>query len=241
MDAKSTSVLAFDVELSDDAIIAAMQSVPDYLEITTGDFRTIYNVAYRHALRHASATAAASPLRNLEPPRPPLVEIMRSWIGAFIGIVAVAGANRLLFPHSASAMMIGSFGATAVLLFGAMRSPLAQPRNVIGGHVISAIVGVTCALILGGPTVARGGGGGGERYSADASDADIASAGRGDRLDCRNRIRGDPQAWLHLRPGAGGSRRPRNVGCRPDPEQSRRRTALSRSFAVNTAFRQICS
>ena len=150
MDAKSTSVLAFEVELSDDDIIAAMQSVPDYLDITTGDFRTIYNVAYRHALRHASATAAASPLRNLEPPRPPLVEIMRSWIGAFIGIVAVAGANRLLFPHSASAMMIGSFGATAVLLFGAMRSPLAQPRNVIGGHVISAIVGVTCALILGG-------------------------------------------------------------------------------------------
>lgn len=37
--------------------------------------------------------------------------------------------------------MIGSFGASAVLIFGAPRSPLAQPRNLIGGHLISAICG----------------------------------------------------------------------------------------------------
>jgi hypothetical protein len=30
-----------------------------------------------------------------------------------------------------------------VLLYGAVRSPLAQPRNLLGGHVISALVGVT--------------------------------------------------------------------------------------------------
>jgi len=136
--------------LTDDDIIAAMESVPDYLDITTSDFRTVYHIAYRHALQHAALTPApASRPRNLEPPRPPLMEIMRSWIGAFIGIAAVAGINCLLFPHSASAMMIGSFGATAVLLFGAMRSPLAQPRNIIGGHILSAIVGVTCAQLLG--------------------------------------------------------------------------------------------
>ncbi len=41
-------------------------------------------------------------------------------------------------------MIIGSFGASAVLIYGAVRSPLAQPRNFIGGHVISAIIGVTC-------------------------------------------------------------------------------------------------
>jgi CBS-domain-containing membrane protein len=40
--------------------------------------------------------------------------------------------------------MIGSFGASAVLLYGAVRSPLAQPRNLIGGHVLSAIIGVLC-------------------------------------------------------------------------------------------------
>jgi CBS-domain-containing membrane protein len=36
-------------------------------------------------------------------------------------------------------MIIGSFGASAVLIYGAIRSPLAQPRNLIGGHVISAV------------------------------------------------------------------------------------------------------
>ena len=40
--------------------------------------------------------------------------------------------------------MIGSFGASAVLIYGAIRSPLAQPRNLVGGHILSAIVGVTC-------------------------------------------------------------------------------------------------
>ncbi|MEO6709071.1 MAG: HPP family protein, partial [Planctomycetota bacterium] len=33
-------------------------------------------------------------------------------------------------------------GASAVLLFGANESPLAQPRNLVGGHVLSSIVAV---------------------------------------------------------------------------------------------------
>ena len=39
--------------------------------------------------------------------------------------------------------LIGSFGASSVLIYGAVNSPLAQPRNLIGGHVLSALVGVT--------------------------------------------------------------------------------------------------
>jgi CBS-domain-containing membrane protein len=45
-----------------------------------------------------------------------------------------------LFSHNLS-FLIGSFGASAVLIYGAPNSPLAQPRNVIGGHFLSAIVG----------------------------------------------------------------------------------------------------
>ncbi|MBW1608864.1 MAG: HPP family protein [Deltaproteobacteria bacterium] len=45
-------------------------------------------------------------------------------------------------------MIIGSFGASAVLIYGAIRSPLAQPRNLIGGHFISAIIGVTMYNLL---------------------------------------------------------------------------------------------
>lgn len=46
-------------------------------------------------------------------------------------------------------LLIGSFGATAVLLYGAPQSPLAQPRNVIGGHVVSALIGVVTFQMLG--------------------------------------------------------------------------------------------
>jgi CBS-domain-containing membrane protein len=39
-------------------------------------------------------------------------------------------------------LLIGSFGASAVLLYAAPASPLAQPWNVVGGHVLSAVIGV---------------------------------------------------------------------------------------------------
>lgn len=54
----------------------------------------------------------------------------------------------LLDPKGLS-LLIGSFGASAVLLYGAVRSPLAQPRNLLGGHVFSAIIGVTAHQWLG--------------------------------------------------------------------------------------------
>lgn len=37
---------------------------------------------------------------------------------------------------------MASLGATAVLIYGVMDSPLSQPRNVLGGQVFSAIVAV---------------------------------------------------------------------------------------------------
>lgn len=42
----------------------------------------------------------------------------------------------------------GSFGASSVLIYGAPSSPMAQPRNFIGGHLVSALVGVTCKVAL---------------------------------------------------------------------------------------------
>jgi CBS-domain-containing membrane protein len=46
-------------------------------------------------------------------------------------------------------LLIGSFGATSVLLFGAPESPLTQPRNLIGGHLISAFIAVVLVAIFG--------------------------------------------------------------------------------------------
>ncbi len=82
------------------------------------------------------------------PPRVSNNEILWSWIGAFLGIAAVAGINSLVLDGFDLTLMIGSFGASAVLVFGAVRSPLAQPRNLVGGHIISALVGVLCWKLL---------------------------------------------------------------------------------------------
>ena len=60
-----------------------------------------------------------------------------------IGVMHAKFASVIGLP-----LIIGSFGASAVLVFGAFRSPLAQPRNVIGGHVLSAVVGVTVHQLM---------------------------------------------------------------------------------------------
>jgi CBS-domain-containing membrane protein len=76
---------------------------------------------------------------------PPLVclsEIVWSWIGAFLGVASVAFISYNILDGTDLVMIIGSFGASAVLIYGAIKSPLAQPRNLIGGHIISAIIGV---------------------------------------------------------------------------------------------------
>ncbi len=69
-------------------------------------------------------------------------EIAWSWIGAFLGITPVAFLNYNLFTGDDLVYIIGSFGASAVLIYGAVRSPLAQPRNLVGGHIVSAVIGV---------------------------------------------------------------------------------------------------
>lgn len=84
------------------------------------------------------------------PPRKPVSKILWSWIGAFFGIFLVAAVGRWLSLASVDSLfLIGSFGASAVLVYGAPMAEFSQPRNLVGGHLISAIVGVTVFLLLG--------------------------------------------------------------------------------------------
>ncbi|WP_159637447.1 HPP family protein [Sphingobacterium composti Ten et al. 2007 non Yoo et al. 2007] len=71
-----------------------------------------------------------------------------SFIGAFIGIGIIAYLQSLQLPDLENIFLIGSFGASSVLVYGAVHSPLAQPRNLVAGHVVSAIVGVTIAKLF---------------------------------------------------------------------------------------------
>lgn len=70
-------------------------------------------------------------------------EHIYSFVGSFIGIAILAFIQSKTLADIDSIFLIGSFGASSVLIFGAVQSPLAQPRNLVGGHVISAIIGVT--------------------------------------------------------------------------------------------------
>ncbi len=66
-----------------------------------------------------------------------------SFIGAFFGIGLIALLQSSFLNKTDHIFLIGSFGASSVLIFGAIQSPMAQPRNLLGGHIISAIIGVT--------------------------------------------------------------------------------------------------
>jgi CBS-domain-containing membrane protein len=85
------------------------------------------------------------------PPRVRLVEILWSWLGSFLGIAAVAYINYGWLDKTGLVLLIGSLGASAALIYGAIKSPLAQPRNFLGGHVISALIGVTAFKLLAPP------------------------------------------------------------------------------------------
>jgi CBS domain-containing membrane protein len=71
-----------------------------------------------------------------------------AFLGAFIGLGAIAFLQYKAFPQQELVFLIGSFGASCVLVYGVIESPLAQPRNLVGGHVVSAIVGVTIQKLL---------------------------------------------------------------------------------------------
>ncbi len=66
-----------------------------------------------------------------------------TFIGSFTGIGLIGYLSSLYFTSNDNLFLIGSFGASSVLIYGSINSPLAQPRNLIGGHVLSAIIGVT--------------------------------------------------------------------------------------------------
>ena len=80
-----------------------------------------------------------------------------SGIGALLGIVAVYWITRAVFPNGftttpGGALMLTSMGASAVLLFAVPLGALSQPWAVVAGHLVSALVGVSCQKLFPGET-----------------------------------------------------------------------------------------
>lgn len=80
-------------------------------------------------------------LKKTNPPH----EYLRTIIGTSLGIGGVA----LLAQQTGLPLIIAPFGASAVLLYSAASSPLAQPKNLLFGHIISAFIAITCCNLFG--------------------------------------------------------------------------------------------
>lgn len=87
--------------------------------------------------------------RVKSPPGVGMTDILWSWLGAVVGIGLCGYLSAKYFEPADSTLLIGSFGASAVLVYGAIKSPFAQPRNLIGGHLVSAVAGVACFQLFG--------------------------------------------------------------------------------------------
>ncbi|KZV68121.1 HPP-domain-containing protein [Peniophora sp. CONT] len=89
--------------------------------------------------------------RASPPEKPPkYIAWFWSWIGAFCGlsvIMAVFGQAQY-FINRKVPLLVASYGASAVLIYGAQDAPLAQPRALVAGHFISALIGVCISKLF---------------------------------------------------------------------------------------------
>jgi CBS-domain-containing membrane protein len=86
----------------------------------------------------------------------PLTEKIRSGVAGGIAIFLLALILKYLPIHHYPLVMLASMAASAVLLFAVPHSPLAQPWNLVGGHLISALAGGVCILFIPNPLIAAG-------------------------------------------------------------------------------------
>lgn len=95
-----------------------------------------------------TAPAASEPPSAAAARRRWLLDIGASGLLAFLGTGALSLLHFGITDQHDYSLILGSFGASAVLLYGAPTVPFSQPRNLVGGHLISAFVGVACYELL---------------------------------------------------------------------------------------------
>lgn len=71
-----------------------------------------------------------------------------SGLGAFISIFIILSTSTYFLPNTSAYLVVASMGASAVLLFAVPHGTLSQPWVVLCGHLISAIIGVSCAIFI---------------------------------------------------------------------------------------------
>lgn len=90
---------------------------------------------------------AFTPLSLNIPPK----QWLRAASGAFLGVLASMLCSHLLFGSQIALSLAAPIGASAVLLFVTSATPLAHPWSILAGNLLSAAVGMLCALYLDDP------------------------------------------------------------------------------------------
>jgi len=76
-------------------------------------------------------------------------ERLISAVGGFLGIFFILLASWVVLgDRTAALLIVASMGASAVLLFSVPHGTLSQPWSLIGGHAVSALIGVACARLV---------------------------------------------------------------------------------------------
>lgn len=81
-------------------------------------------------------------------------ERLASALGGFLGIWAIIFISYQFVNEIGAALIVASMGASAVLVFGVPHGKLSQPWALLGGHFVSACIGVTLAQHVADTTLA---------------------------------------------------------------------------------------
>ncbi len=83
-------------------------------------------------------------------------EKVRSGIAGGVAILLLMLALQYLPQTGLHLIIVASMAASVTLLYATPHSPLTQPWNLVGGHLVSAFVGQLCSMLIPAPTVAAG-------------------------------------------------------------------------------------
>jgi CBS-domain-containing membrane protein len=81
-------------------------------------------------------------------------ERLVSALGGFIAIFAVYWTSQLVLGPAASPILVLSMGSTAAMLFAVPHGALSQPWPLLGGHLVSGLIGIACLLWVPDPILA---------------------------------------------------------------------------------------
>jgi len=81
-------------------------------------------------------------------------EVYFSIVGAFIATLCASFFSNSILEAEQLPMVLASTGASAMLIFGIPHSPVSQPWPLVGGHIISALIGITAYYLIPNPILA---------------------------------------------------------------------------------------